>query len=141
MEKEFTYFWDRFEEIFAKEWMSKEYTEDCALLCDFLTKSYPDNLSLPKIYAVQDSVILEWDINNNDISLDIKVNTLKGLWHSLNHETNEEEEFTIDLVDDINWIVIFYNLLQITGPSPCPPLAEKMIKDYNEAIEKGDILP
>jgi hypothetical protein len=141
MEKEFTYFWDRFEEIFAKEWMSKEYTEDCALLCDFLTKSYPDNLSLPKIYAVQDSVILEWDINNNDISLDIKVNTLKGLWHSLNHETKEEEEFTIDLVDDVNWIVIFYNLLQITGPSLCPPLAKKMIKDYNEAVENGEIIP
>ena len=141
MKKEFTYFWDRFEELFTKEWMSREYTEDCVFLCDFLTKSYPDNLSLPKIYAVEDSIILEWDINNNDISLDIKVNTLKGLWHSLNHETNEEEEFTIDLVGDDNWIEIFDKIREITGPSPCPPLAEKMIKDYNEAIEKGDILP
>jgi len=141
MKKGFTYFWDRFEELFTKEWMSREYTEDCVFLCDFLTKSYPDNLSLPKIYAVEDSIILEWDINNNDISLDIKVNTLKGLWHSLNHETNEEEEFTIDLVDDDNWIEIFDKLRELTGPSPCPPISEKMIKDYNEAIENGDIIP
>ena len=49
-ETEFTYFWDRFEELFAKEWMSKEYAEDCSLLCDTLTKTYPRDLSLPKIF-------------------------------------------------------------------------------------------
>ena len=107
MKEKFTYFWDKFEEIFAKEWMSKEYSEDCSLLCDFLTKNYPRDLSLPKIYAVEDSIILEWDINDNDISLDIKVNILQAVFHNYNHKTKEQEEFIIDLVEDHSWLEVF----------------------------------
>ena len=114
MKEKFTYFWDIFEEIFAKEWMSKEYVEDCVSLSDFLTKNYPRDLSLPKIYAVEDSIILEWDINDNDISLDIKVNILQAVFHSYNHKTKEQEEFIIDLVDDDNWIEVFNNLRELS---------------------------
>ena len=28
---------------------------------------------------------------------------MQGLWHNLNNETGEEEEFIIDLKDDNNW--------------------------------------
>ncbi len=145
MEKEFTYFWDRFEEIFSNGWIANEYTElyteDLVLLSDFLTKNYPRDLSLPKIFAVGDDVILEWNINNNDSSLDIKIWNLQGLWHNLNHDTGEEEEFTIDLVDDDNWIEIFDKIRDITVPPPCPPFAAEIIKDFNEAVENGEIIP
>ena len=145
MKEKFTYFWDRFQEIFANGWIANEYTElfteDLVSISDFLTKNYPRDLCLPKIFAVGDDVILEWNINNIDSSLEIKIWSLQGVWHNLNHDTGEEEEFAIDLVDDDSWIEIFNKIREITGPSPCPPLAEKMIKDYNEAIEKGDILP
>ena len=145
MKEKFNYFWDRFEEIFSNGWIANEYTElyteDLVLLSDFLTKNYPRDLSLPKIFAVGDDVILEWNINNNDSSLDIKIWNLQGLWHNLNHDTGEEEEFTIDLVDDDNWIEIFDKIRDITGPPPCPPFAAEIIKDFNKAVENGEIIP
>ncbi len=136
------YFSERFEYIFSDAWCNQKYIDQVKSLSKTLTEIYPENLSLPYIFPYDyNSITFEWHINNNDATLEVKLETMEAEWHNLNFITNQEDEMSYDLSNTENWIVVFNKLYDLFGTKPITPLADKMIKDFNKAIENGEIIP
>lgn len=69
---------------------------------------YPDIPALPYVYPVAEGgVRLEWTIGPNEASLVVNLRDRRGDWHSLNLETDQDEErsLALDDKDDWNWMV------------------------------------
>jgi hypothetical protein len=84
------------------DWLSSE-----------LDNGYPGSLPLPRIYPTEKgNVHLEWLVASWDISLDVDLGTKQSLWHSLNLETDEEEEATFGLDAKEGWNALFEKLAE-----------------------------
>src|SRR5690554_92686 len=71
---------------------------------DEFSSFYNDELHSPAIYpTVEGGIQLEWTKNNFDVSLSIELASLKGEFHSLNFESDEEITNDLDLNKKEDW--------------------------------------
>jgi len=80
----------------ALDWVSKQFHTN-----------YPEELTLPYIYPTTEGGLqVEWDIEEQDISLEINLLKHTAEWHRLNLVTNEDENslLNLDKSDDWGWI-------------------------------------
>jgi hypothetical protein len=65
---------------------------------------YPDELVYPYLYpTVEGGVRAEWTIMQNEVTLDIDLAAHKGSWHCLAMDTDQEEEFDLNLDCADDW--------------------------------------
>ena len=65
---------------------------------------YTGKAPLPYLFPTPEGGIqAEWPIKPFNISLEIDLATKQAYWHSLNLETDEDEEEDINLTDDKGW--------------------------------------
>jgi hypothetical protein len=87
-------------------------------LARVLNDRYPNSLPPPYAYPVPDGGIqLEWSIKRREISLDVDLESRTGDWHSLDLDTQEEEQSELNLSDDADWSWILTRLA-IAGAKP-----------------------
>ena len=76
-------------------------------LADCFELHYPEEIRLPYIFPkIEGSVIAEWSIPPNEISLDIDLENRKGNWYVLNMLTDAEEREDYDLLNEESWMMI-----------------------------------
>jgi hypothetical protein len=76
-------------------------------LASAINEHYTDDLPLPYIYPVAEGgVRLEWTFGSKDVSVEIDLRSHSGEWHSLNLDTDDEENRTLnlDLTEDWKWM-------------------------------------
>lgn len=77
---------------------------------------YPEGLPTPYIYPTPEGgVSLEWEIEVNDITLEIFFPDRKGQWHCLNLESGEENEEIFDLSIPKGWKALAERIAHIRG--------------------------
>ena len=79
---------------------------------DWLSRSfkqhYPEDLPLPYLFPTEEGgVQAEWSLGPKEVSLEIELSSRSGEWHTLDMETNEVSERTLNLEDagDWKWLV------------------------------------
>jgi hypothetical protein len=87
-------------------------------LARVLKDRYPSSLPLPYAYPLPEGGIqLEWSIKRREISLEVDFDSRSGEWHSLDLETDQEEQRELDLTNDADWSWLITRL-EIAGTTP-----------------------
>ena len=77
---------------------------------------YPTSLPRPYIYPTPDGGIqAEWSLGPCDVSLTIDSETYRATWHSLNLDTDFEDEDTIRLGEPGEWERLTSNIVSLLG--------------------------
>lgn len=82
-------------------------TEGLDWLTDQFESNYSDELPTPYFYPTgEGGVQAEWTFSDWEVSLDIDLEAKAGYWHALNHKTDEDREYALNLktLDDWKWI-------------------------------------
>lgn len=66
---------------------------------------YPDDLRLPYLFPTPTGrVLAEWSLTPWSLSLEIDAVEMKGSWHGLNIDTDQEVEKELDLAGACDWL-------------------------------------
>ncbi len=78
--------------------------------------SYPDDLALPYLYPTAEGGIqTEWTLGKNEITLAIDLASRKAEWHSVNLDSGDEQEQTVDLGSPDGWQWVAENVRRLGG--------------------------
>jgi hypothetical protein len=73
-------------------------------LSNIFEEKYPDHLPLPLIFPTAEGcVLVEWSINDNEISIEIDLSNHTGNWHSLNLTSDKEVSAELGLDTNDAW--------------------------------------
>jgi hypothetical protein len=87
-------------------------------LARVLNDRYPTSLPLPYVYPVPEGgVQLEWSMKRREISLEVDFDSRSAEWHSLDLDTNEEEQKDLNLTNDADWSWLITRLTIIGATS------------------------
>lgn len=79
-------------------------------------QNYPDDLPLPYIYpTAEGNIMAEWSIGQNEISLDINLDTHESEWHRLQIDTDETDTKKLDLDNVGEWKHLIDTLHDLVG--------------------------
>ena len=79
---------------------------------------YPDDARLPYLFPTPEGTILaEWPLGQNAVSLEINLNDRVAEWHALNLDTDEEDMQQFDLNSVSDWTTIADRVKSLGGAS------------------------
>ena len=79
---------------------------------------YPDDAKLPYLFPTAEGTILaEWSLGQNAVSLEINLSNRTAEWHALNVDTDQEDSEQFDLNSAADWASIAARVKELGGAS------------------------
>lgn len=79
---------------------------------------YPEELPMPYLYPTAEGGIqAEWSVGQQEVTLEVNLDTHQGKWHILNMETEKEDVRPINLDDRGGWQWVVDRIRELTVES------------------------